>query len=148
MKLTGDQYVELLLSRQQEWVDTHLPRPDARLPRMMPLLEWFVRDGDEHLVDIPDPQPVPKPVRQPRKYLPTSHWRTETARIHARMAALEEPLLPDRAAAGGQALGVKRTRKAMATQDRKLEEYVALQRQLEKVESKLRAAEYRESRSR
>jgi hypothetical protein len=45
-RLNGEQYVAVLLERQAEWVAAH---PGRRYP---PLLEWFVREGDEHLVDL------------------------------------------------------------------------------------------------
>ena len=45
-RLTGEQYIAVLLQRQGEWIAEH---PGYRWP---PLLEWFVRDGDEHLVDL------------------------------------------------------------------------------------------------
>ena len=45
-RLTGEQYIAVLLQRQGEWIAEH---PGHRWP---PLLEWFVRDGDEHLVDL------------------------------------------------------------------------------------------------
>ena len=50
VKLTGEQYIELLLARQAEWLAAP-GRPDYRYP---PLLEWFVRAGDENLVDLTD----------------------------------------------------------------------------------------------
>jgi hypothetical protein len=45
-RLTGEQYIALLLQRQADYVAAH---PGQRYP---PLLEWFVREGDEHLVDL------------------------------------------------------------------------------------------------
>jgi len=45
-RLTGEQYIALLLQRQADYVAAH---PGRRYP---PLLEWFVRDGDEQLVDL------------------------------------------------------------------------------------------------
>lgn len=44
--LTGDQYIELLLKRQAEWVESN-----PKKYRYPPLLEWFVRDGDEEIFD-------------------------------------------------------------------------------------------------
>lgn len=44
--LTGNQYMDLLLERQRAWIAEH----DER--NFPPLLHWFVRDGDEKLVDI------------------------------------------------------------------------------------------------
>jgi hypothetical protein len=48
--LTGDQYIELLLKRQAEWVENN-PEVYRRNHYMQPLLEWFVRDGDEEIFD-------------------------------------------------------------------------------------------------
>jgi len=45
-RLTGEQYIAVLLQRQADYVTAH---PGRRYP---PLLEWFVRDGDEELVDL------------------------------------------------------------------------------------------------
>jgi hypothetical protein len=48
--LTGDQYIELLLKRQAEWVENN-PEVYRRNHYHPPLLEWFVRDGDEEIFD-------------------------------------------------------------------------------------------------
>jgi hypothetical protein len=48
--LTGDQYIELLLKRQAEWVENN-PEVYRRNHYIQPLLEWFVRDGDEEIFD-------------------------------------------------------------------------------------------------
>ena len=54
-RLTGEQYIAVLLQRQGEWIAEH---PGYRWP---PLLEWFVRDGDEHLVDLSAEDIPPEP---------------------------------------------------------------------------------------
>jgi len=55
-RLTGEQYIAVLLERQADWVTAH---PGWRYP---PLLEWFVRDGDEDLVDLSAEDIPPDPV--------------------------------------------------------------------------------------
>jgi hypothetical protein len=54
-RLTGEQYIAVLLGRQADYVATH---PGRRYP---PLLEWFVRDGDEDLVDLSAEDIPPEP---------------------------------------------------------------------------------------
>jgi hypothetical protein len=49
-ELTAEQYMTLLAQRQAEWLAAH-PDSDWRFP---PLLDWFVRDGDETLVALPE----------------------------------------------------------------------------------------------
>lgn len=46
--LTGDEYIALLLERQAEYMTKTGMDPDTVYK---PLLEWFVREGDEELVD-------------------------------------------------------------------------------------------------
>lgn len=45
-KLTGEQYIEVLLGRQAAWIAERGHR--YKYP---PLLEWFIRDDDADLVD-------------------------------------------------------------------------------------------------
>lgn len=156
-KLTGDEYIELLLHRQNKWVEANRPAHEKwaelnpeTVPRrqfLVPLLEWFIEDGDEEIVNLPDEAPRPVKVRTPRTYLPASHWRAEKERVQAQMQALAVPVFPEVAAARGQALGTVRTRKAAARQDRNLEKYAALQKKLSALEGKLRSAEYREAKA-
>lgn len=141
-KLTLDEYMELLQSRYDEWMADN---PDSgKLKRLPPLLTWFIRAGDEERVILPA-TPAKKPPTK-RKYRPASYWRAELDRITEQMARLGEPLIPDRAAAGGAALGHKRTRRIQALQDGRLARYVALERKRSHAESMLRSAEDRERR--
>ncbi|WP_157115020.1 hypothetical protein [Nocardia niwae] len=144
--MTGDEYMQLLQQRADEWLAANSTA--AIRPKYPPLLTWFIRDGDEELVDpaiLAAPEPQPKPVRQPRYYRPASHWRDRIAALEAQMAPLTEPLINDRAAAGGVALGRKRTAKIQAREDSRLARYVELRKQLEHAQSMLRAAEKREA---
>jgi hypothetical protein len=51
-KMTRDQYMTLLQSRMDEYVVENPPAASAQKWASQPLLEWFVRDGDEELVDM------------------------------------------------------------------------------------------------
>ncbi len=152
--LSGDEYMQLLQARADQWVADHPPSVDARIsPRAWatrPLLNWFVRDGDEDLVDpaiLARPTPQPKPAQAPRYYRPASYWRERVARIEAQIAPLVEPLLPDRAAAGGEAIGRRGTARVHAREDSRLRRYVDLGKRLSHARSMLRAAELREEAS-
>ena len=151
-KLSGDEYMELLVQRQTAFMDqrhreaatstAHNSRPT--LPLLAPLLEWFIRDGDEHLVELPEPAPKRKP--EPRYYRPASYWRASVTRIETQMSATAARAdLGDRAAAGGCALGPKRTALHQKRADAALVKYVALEKKLSHAKSMLRSAEIRES---
>ncbi|WP_068059245.1 hypothetical protein [Nocardia xishanensis] len=145
-RMSGDEYMELLKQRSDEWMASH----STVRPKFPPLLTWFIQDGDEDLVDpaiLAAPEPKPKPVRRPRYYRPASYWRDQIAEIEARMAPLTAPLINDRAAAGGVGLGPKRTARIQAREDGRLRRYVALQKQLEHAKHMLRSAEVREARA-
>ncbi|MGY1946647.1 hypothetical protein [Nocardia asiatica] len=136
-----DEYMGVLQQRADEWL-AEQTKPNLRFP---PLLEWFIRDGDEDLVQLPEPEKQPKPQRQPRKYRPASYWRERIADLKAQMAPLTEPLVNDRAAAGGVGLGAKRTARIQAREDSRLRRFVELRNQLEHAQSMLRKAESREA---
>lgn len=150
-KLTGDEYMELLVQRQTEFME--LRRREAlavadsgrpTLPLLPPLLEWFIRDGDEHLVELPEPAPKRKP--EPRYYRPASYWRARIIELEARMSATAARAdVGDRAAAGGCALGPKRTARHRKRAEAALVRYVALEKKLSHAKSMLRGAEARES---
>jgi hypothetical protein len=149
--VTGNEYMEILVARAADWearhpTPTEFPpgaiRPRLRLP---PLLEWFIRDEDELWVQLPEPQRTPKPEPKPRYYRPASYWRERCDRITVQMDALAAPILPDVAAARGQAIGRKRTARVQERMDSQLARYTALRRKLNHAEGMLRAAEQRES---
>ncbi len=140
-----DEYMELLAARSAEWRAANPPREGVTpKPWIMPLLTWFIRDGDEELVELP-PEPEPKPKPKPRYYRPASYWRARCEALKPQMAALAEPIIPDRAAAGGVALGPRRTARVQKLEDGRLQRYTALSRKLEHAQRMLRAAETREA---
>lgn len=144
-RLSGDEYMALLQQRADEWLAS---RSTVVRPKFPPLLTWFVREGDEDLIDpaiLTAPEPQPKQVRQPRYYRPASYWRERVARLEAERAALVDPLLPDRAAAGGVALGPRRTARIQQREDSRLRRYVELGQKLRHAERMLRSAEVRET---
>ncbi len=146
-RLSGDEYMDLLQQRMDEWLAANSATMNPKYP---PLFQWFVRDGDEDLVDpalLAAPEPKPKPVRQPRYYRPASYWREQVERIEAQRAALAEPLVTDRAAAGGCALGPKRTARVQKLEDGRLRRYAALEPKLLRAQHMLRAAVAREARA-
>lgn len=71
-KLNGDEYIEVLLARQAEYMAQRQPRPGAKA-FLMPTLDMFVRADDEELVDLPAPEPERAPVL--RRYRTASYWR-------------------------------------------------------------------------
>ncbi|OKH83328.1 hypothetical protein EB73_07125 [Mycobacterium sp. SWH-M3] len=143
--------MELLTQRMTEYMEAQQRKADAnpapdhrpRLPLLPPLITWFIRDGDENLVDLPEPQPKPKP--QPRQYRPASYWRAQVERIEAQMSAVAARAdVGDRAAAGGCALGPKRTARHQKRADAALTQYVALSKKLSRAKGRLCSAEARE----
>ncbi len=144
---TGNEYMAVLQARLTDWEAQHSPPPDGRLRlRFPPLLEWFIRDEDEALVVLPDETPAPRPKPQPRYYRPASYWREQRDRLVAEMERVAEPILPEVAAARGQALGHRRTARVQQREDAKLSRYCALRKRLDHADAMLRAAERRESR--
>lgn len=150
-KLTGDEYMELLVQRQTEFMNLRRRQALAvadsgrpTLPLLPPLLEWFIRAGDEHLVQLPEPAPKRKP--EPRYYRPASYWRTRIVELEARMSATAARAdVGDRAAAGGCALGPKRTARHQKHAETALVRYVALEKKLSHAKTMLHSAETRES---
>lgn len=145
-QLTGDEYMDLLIERQQAYYAEHgQPRPGFPA-----LLEWFIRDGDEDLFTPPEPTPQPKREPKPRNYKPASHWRERLARIDAELAALDPGPrhgTTDMAAYGG--IGVRQTarqnRQWAARIDRTAERYGRLTRARDEIAGKLMRAEKREA---
>lgn len=136
-KMNGDEYMAVLEGRLAEWVTAHGPTT------MPPLLSSFVRDSDVDLVQLPEPEPAPKP--RPRRYKPASHWRALLEKLDAEMQGLAEPIITDRAAAGGAALGVRRTRAVNSREDARLEKYAKLAVIRERIAGNLVRAEHREA---
>lgn len=148
--LTPDQYMDLLLERQAEYVAQNGPA----ILGFPPLLDWFIRDGDEALVDMDaieaaDAVVMERPAPKPRRYRPASYWRDELDRVTARMNAIsgvQRHATDDPAAYGG--VGISQTarqrRKYGESLDRTAAEWVRLEARRSHAVSMLRKAEARE----
>lgn len=137
-KLTGDEYVQLLLHRQSEWLAANPPNTRGRLTSLPPLLEWFIRDGDEDLVELP--QPAPKPAPRPRTYRSAESLRADRDQLTARR---------DRIIFGGHddpaACNIN-TRARWKQLDRDIAAVAALSRRIQRLDHRIVAAEHREQR--
>ncbi|OHU47337.1 hypothetical protein BKG82_27175 [Mycobacteroides chelonae] len=151
-KMSLDDYMKLLTERMNEYMEPlqrkavetaeRLGRPV--LPPLPPLLQWFIRDGDEDLVELPEPAAKRKP--EPRYYRPASYWQERVTRIEEQMAATAQRAdVGDPAAAGGYALGPKRTARHQKRADHALERYSALAKKLAHAQGMLRNAQARET---
>lgn len=148
--LAPDEYMGVLLERQAEYAKQHPP-----VLGFPPLLDWFIRDGDEHLVDMDAieqaNEPTERPAPRPRYYKPASHWRGVIERTQARMDAINGSTkrhdTTDPAAYGG--VGIRQTprqqRKHWTRIDNAASEYVRLEARLGHARSMLRKAERREA---
>lgn len=149
--LTPEQYMDVLLQRQAEHAAVHPP-----VLGFPPLLDWFIRDGDEHLVDMgainrdnAAHDRVEKRPTRPRHYKPASHWRDVVERTQKRMDVIngvQRHDTNDPAAYGG--VGVRQTvrqRRNYAERiDKAAAEHVRLDARLKHATSMLRKAEKRE----
>ena len=150
--LTPDQYMDLLLERQREHETEH---PPVGWVRTLPT--WFIRDGDEHLVDMAAidkanaaAERVEKRPTKPRTYRPASHWRGVVERTQKRMDAIngyQRHDTTDSAAYGG--VGVRQTPRQRRQHWQRIDslaaEYVRLEKRLSHAKSMLRKAEEREA---
>lgn len=147
--LSPNAYMDLLLERQREYEQEH---PPVGWVRTLPT--WFIRDGDEHLVDMAAVEAanaaVEKRPTKPRRYKPASHWRDVIDRTQKRMDVIngyQRHDTTDPAAYGG--VGVRQTerqrRKHWQRIDSAAAEYVRLEKRLEHATSMLRKAEQREA---
>lgn len=135
-KLTGDQYMELLVNRMKQWQAEH-PSSDPTCP---PLLAWFIRDGDEHIVELPEPKNRPKPT--PRTYRSAASLRAERDKLVARSEALFYDGPCDRAAANVS------TRSRWKRLDRDITKGAALAKRIQNLDYRIADAEAREAQSR
>lgn len=152
VKITPDEYMDVLLARQAAHIADHPPRR----PGFPPLLEWFIRPGDEDLVNMnaikaaTTREDGPPSVKKPRTYRPAAHWRDQLARIDARLEAINGITrhgTTDPAAYGG--IGVRQTARQQqrywARIDRAAAEHTRLTARRAEVAAKLRRAEQREA---
>ncbi|KZM71083.1 hypothetical protein [Nocardia terpenica] len=163
-KLTGDEYVRLILvGRQSAYIAEHPPIVRTKFP-VPPLLEWFVSGGklgpkdsdDEDLVDMSTLEPEPKPKREPkpRVYKSSAVLKEERAKLQSQLDSLTggndsddvasinlSPFSRNRAA---RTAGRRRFEKL----DRDIQKGAALIRKIEQWDCKIRAAEAREAKAR
>jgi hypothetical protein len=88
--MTGDEYIDVLKQRRDQWLAEHPARPhDAAItPKFETpaLLSWFVRAGDEDLVELPEREkPAPKADAKPA---PRTRSTVDTAALVAQRDAL------------------------------------------------------------
>ena len=139
--MNGDDYMELLLERREQYYAQH-GQPTPGFPA---LPEWFIRPGDENLVELPAPPAPPKPQRRPRTYRTAQSLTEQRDRlIAARDHILAITGVPDRAAAGGEALGRKRTARQAVRSDNALRRYVDLDDRIRKLNNRIALANARE----
>lgn len=145
--ISGDEYVRVVLvARVDAWVAAQSGPFRLKYP---PLLEWFVEDGDEQFVVLPEPERKPAP--EPRRYRSAESLREELAQVQARMAQVAgagdvqdhavvnlSPRSRSRAAASAG-------RRRFAAMDRALEKYTHLRRRAECLRGRIASAEAREA---
>jgi hypothetical protein len=82
--ISGDEYVRVVLvQRQQAWIAAQAGGVRLGFP---PLLEWFIDDGDEQWVQLP--QPEVRPVPKPRRYRSAASLREERDVLLRKMEAV------------------------------------------------------------
>jgi hypothetical protein len=171
--MTGDEYMELLARRRDEWEAAHPARAAVeaqieRIKRDFPgsnpvirpdwkpwpaLLEWFIEPGDEDLVDIPEPQTQPKQKPKPRVYRSAASLREDRDRLVAKRDAITtDDETPDRAIANLSPFARSKAartagKRRFAKLDRDLEKYTNLSRRIESLDSRIIRAETRERRA-
>lgn len=145
--MNGDEYMALLLERQAEHMAASSRSTDGRItwPNLPPLLEWFIRPGDENLFTPPKPTPQPKRATTPRVHRSAASLREERDRLIALRDPLVTPLLNDRAASHGQALGHKGTARIQKREDSRLRRYVELDKRIQALDGRIARAERREA---
>jgi hypothetical protein len=174
--VNGDEYMELLEQRraeaeaaararraEQDQLERFRNAPLGVNPQITtqawvqgPLLEHFVRPGDEDLLDLPDPAPAPNREPHPRVYRSAASLREERDRLQARRAAHIDS---DNGSPAHDAFAIvnvstqSRNRAARASGrrrfaglDRELKQYAALTRRIQSLDSRIAKAEAREAR--
>jgi hypothetical protein len=145
--IDGEDYMRVLLDRQASWEAAH---PDCRL---RPLLDWFVVDGDEQWVILPEHKPQPKRQPKRRVYRSAASIREELARVEAQMTRIAGSGPDDPAAVNISPHARSRAartagRRRFAKLDRDLERYAQLDTRRSRLAGRLAAAEAREAKQR
>lgn len=146
--IAAEDYITVLVARQSAWRSRN---PQVTLP---PLLEWFIREGDEAHVILPNHEAQPKRVRTPRVYRTAASLREERDRIQARMdqVAGTDPsggdnavvnLSPNSRSKAARTAG----RRRFAQNDRALATFTALRKRRDALASQIARADAREARA-
>ena len=145
-KITGDEYMQILVERQQKAiVDTDWPTMERDgyevqewAKKMAFPLEKMIRPEDKDIFTPPDPQRAPKKERKPRYYRPASYWRERLERDRPALERLTA--IPDFDPAM-----VNLPLKGRAITDSQLDRYRELSKRISHAEYMLRQAERREA---
>lgn len=149
--MTGDDYIAVLTRRREEYMAERPGQPEW----LVPLLEWFIRPGDEQMVTLPSPPPKQeRPERTPRQFRSAASLRGDRRQLQARLDALTD------AGAGGDVASVNLSpysrsraaasagRRRMAALDRDIGRAAQLIRQIEALDARIARADQREKASR
>lgn len=145
--ISGEDYIALLVARRDAWE----ARNGGARPYGLPaLIEWFIQDGDEEFVQLPEDKPAPKRERKPRVYRSAASLREERDAVQARMDAITGEDTTDGAVVNLSPFSRSRAarnagRARFAKLDRDLERYAALRTRRDNLDSRIRSAEARES---
>ena len=147
--ISGDNYMQVLVQRQQAWIAANAP---TRTPSWAsaPLLEWFIEPGDEQFVQLPGP--VQRPAPQPRTYRSAESLRVERDGVERRMHEVASAGPTDPAAVNLSPFARSRAasragRRRFAQLDRSLEQYTQLQQRRDRLNGRIASAEAREEQS-
>lgn len=146
--ISGEEYIELLLARQAAWMSRN-PLRKTRLPSLPPLLEWFIREGDENFVRLPEKPTTPKRERTPRQYRSAVSLREERDRVQAQMDRItsdgcDDPASVNISPSARSRAAARAGRARFAKLDRDLERYTALRKRLDRLDFRIVTAEARE----
>lgn len=143
--MTGDEYMAVLLERSDVYMASFDGKPFR--PKFPPLLEWFIRPGDEALVELPAEELQPKPVRKPRQRKPVDVEALKARReqLAAKRDRIAGHDTGDRAAANLSTQSRHRAartagRRRFAQMDRDLEAFTRLTKQIEQLDSRIARA--------
>jgi hypothetical protein len=143
--IDGEAYIQVLLARQAAWIHRH--GGDRTLP---PLLEWFIRAGDEDFVIVPGEKPAAKRERRPRTYRSAASLREERAEVQRTMDAItgsgsDDPASVNLSPFSRSRAAARAGRARFAKLDRDLERYTALKARADRLDGRIAAAEAREN---
>ena len=143
--MTGEEYIAVLEERRAAYMAERPGQPEW----LVPLLEWFIEPGDEHVVTLPAPAPKPeRPAPAPRRYRSAASLRAARDQLQARLDALTGTggdlaavnLSPHARSRAARNAG----RRRMAALDRDVRQAAQLLRRINDLEARIARAEHRE----